>query len=760
MALRGLTDTISTMDIFGIMKDHFRSGRLCRARGFSRALSTVILCMFLGAPASVHAGTIINRPFYSGLTDGLVGYWTFDGPDVAGVTAYDRSGQGNNGTLTSSPTRATGKIGQGMRFNNDGYVNTTDISQMDSASKVTIAGWFKRAAAGALTQVSKGTDCNIDGCITITFYTDGALHFDLASGSDAYGVIAHNDTEWHHVALVFDGTQTGNQGRLKGYIDGVERTLDYEGTTIPATTGAYNSNFQIGRNSTDGTLSSGLIDDVRIYNRAITADEVKRLYNMGGTFKIGVSRTDTLTDRLAGHWTFDGPDVAGTTAYDRSGNSITGALTGGITTTLGKIGQALNLNGTSGYVALTDNAIFDLTPSGSYTWSFWVKPAAFTAWSNLWNIFTSSQTGPYLNMALHTCTTGTCGDDWGGVTQGLVVGWMSDFSGACPSPQTNCLVVQSNDNVFATNKWAHVVVTYDGSLALASRFKIYVDGVNQTEGASASNGTLPSISPSIIYLGWDTWPGEYFNGTIDDVRYYTRVFSTDEIKRLYNMGGTFTTNASRKDTLTDGLVGHWTFDGADVAGTTAYDRSGSGHTGTLTNPSRVVGKIGQGLEFTQTSARADMGAPSTLSMPGAVSLCTWVKWSSFPASDDFFFGEYNNGGDQQQYALVIATNGSMQFYWTDGASELYSTAAGTIALNTWYHVCGVRISDSNVQIYINGVAQTVTPSGGATIRATLSTSIIAGNTPGGTSGISLDDARIYNRAISSEEVRRLYNMGR
>ncbi len=47
----------------------------------------------------VDAGLIVQRPLYIGLDSGLVGYWSFDGPDMSGNTAYDRSGQGNNGTL-------------------------------------------------------------------------------------------------------------------------------------------------------------------------------------------------------------------------------------------------------------------------------------------------------------------------------------------------------------------------------------------------------------------------------------------------------------------------------------------------------------------------------------------------------------------------------------------------------------------------------------------------------------------------------------
>src|SRR3990167_11541412 len=69
---------------------------------------------------AAEAALIIQAPKYIGLTNGLVGYWSFDGKDMAGVTAYDRSGNNNNGTLTNGPTRAIGKIGQGLSFDGVG----------------------------------------------------------------------------------------------------------------------------------------------------------------------------------------------------------------------------------------------------------------------------------------------------------------------------------------------------------------------------------------------------------------------------------------------------------------------------------------------------------------------------------------------------------------------------------------------------------------------------------------------------------------
>src|SRR3989344_9317378 len=79
-------------------------------------LSFLIFAFWVLPFKAAEAALIIQAPKYIGLTNGLVGYWSFDGKDMAGVTAYDRPGQGNNGTLTNGPTRAIGKIGQGLSF--------------------------------------------------------------------------------------------------------------------------------------------------------------------------------------------------------------------------------------------------------------------------------------------------------------------------------------------------------------------------------------------------------------------------------------------------------------------------------------------------------------------------------------------------------------------------------------------------------------------------------------------------------------------
>ncbi len=214
---------------------------------------------------------------------GLVGHWQFD--DGSGNIAADSSGYNNTGTLMNGPVWT----GQGeLSFDGiDDYVDIADNPNLDMTTKLTVALWMKQAASATKKVFVAKWDYRTQGCWA--FQTDNQNPDELRvftatalddSGAGGYGkttsanLVAGN---WYHVAFVYDGAGAVNADRLKIYVDGREETLSFIGT-IPSFLQDSSASVKIGEFG--GTLHryfNGVIDDIRIYNRALTAEEILEL---------------------------------------------------------------------------------------------------------------------------------------------------------------------------------------------------------------------------------------------------------------------------------------------------------------------------------------------------------------------------------------------------------------------------------------------------------------------------------------------------
>jgi hypothetical protein len=128
---------------------------------------------------------------------------------------------------------------------------------------------------------------------------------------------------------------------------------------------------------------NGSIDDVRIYNRALSASEVQQLYNLGAgthvnTSSANLQQSSSLANGLVGYWTFDGPTISGTTVKDLSGQGNNGTNNGAMPT-IGKLGQALQFNGSSNYINLGTGSQYNF-PDTTFTVSAWIRTSANSVW--------------------------------------------------------------------------------------------------------------------------------------------------------------------------------------------------------------------------------------------------------------------------------------------------------------------------------------------------------------------------------------------
>ena len=198
----------------------------------------------------------------------LVGYWHFD--EGTSTSTADASGGGNTGTLTNSPTWASAsscRAGQCLDFNGSNYVDFPN--DLGYGAQVSVFAWFKSDGTppGGHHIIFGGQELEISiptaGELRTGVYTDTRFVSNHGSGL--------TDADWHYVGFTFDGSIK------KSYIDG--GYVGEQSITSGSLTHSF-SNRRAGRFGSSSTYYlNGLIDEIRIYSRALTADEISAHYN-------------------------------------------------------------------------------------------------------------------------------------------------------------------------------------------------------------------------------------------------------------------------------------------------------------------------------------------------------------------------------------------------------------------------------------------------------------------------------------------------
>ena len=236
------------------------------------------------------------------VTDGLVSYWTFDKQDIAGGTVKDVWGE-NDGKIVGDPKVVDGQVGEALEFDGaDDYVNLTNLGDFgEKVGASTFEAWVKTSFKKDWTTLFKVLDqgCNMAWAIDVNRsakagfpLAEDIVHYYVrqksAAGCNAIAVEIEfplSDGKWHHIVF---GIVDPGKSEVSIYMDGEPqeiivgdaKKLD---TFIPFVEPVY-----IGAANNRGNVERhfpGIIDEVRIYDRPLTADEVTRNFES----KIGLS---------------------------------------------------------------------------------------------------------------------------------------------------------------------------------------------------------------------------------------------------------------------------------------------------------------------------------------------------------------------------------------------------------------------------------------------------------------------------------------
>ena len=201
---------------------------------------------------------------------GLVGYWKLD--DEGTGTAFDYSGNDRHGTINGSPQFVPGLFGQAMEFTGDpDYVNIGGYKGLLGGHAFSIAAWIKTSANGEIVGWGNNTATE-----RVEFrVSEYRLRVEHGSGN-RQGDTVVADNQWHHVALTVEENSTISYPQVILYVDGEDDTRT--GTDVDAFNIVENFDLSIARQYNGANRwFIGLMDEVRVYDRVLSAEEIRNL---------------------------------------------------------------------------------------------------------------------------------------------------------------------------------------------------------------------------------------------------------------------------------------------------------------------------------------------------------------------------------------------------------------------------------------------------------------------------------------------------
>ncbi len=428
-------------------------------------------------------------------TDGLVGYWPFCGD------ARDESGNGNDGVIEIGgngvqPTLTLDRFNKpnsAFSFPGDGAHMTLPKTDGNTiVNSFTYSLWIKQEFVNDFL-------CVIDATYSakLGMLSPNSSGFRAYDGNSFYeGAISPSIAEdkWKNLTVIYS-----NQNLLI-YVNGVliANTIFQNKVTYvngPTKLGLYSG----------GTYSyKGLMDDIGIWNRALTPDEVEQLFT--GEIKKPCLPSYVPTDGLVGYWPFCGD------ARDESGNGNDGVVNGATLTSdrLGQENSAYSFDGKTSHISCINNNL--PTSNSSRTFSAWYYLTPTPGYDDAYAI---------LSYGINSFPNGRLNDLF--IKEKLV-----EFN-------THLYWAEYEHPSNFSTQWHHVAITYDSTSI--DNIYVYLDGVKvnaqlKNIGGISELNTLPTemLIGKVVNQYNSNF---YFNGKLDDIGIWNRALSEEEIKKLY-----------------------------------------------------------------------------------------------------------------------------------------------------------------------------------------------------------------------------------
>ncbi|MGB3006040.1 MAG: LamG-like jellyroll fold domain-containing protein [Chitinophagaceae bacterium] len=556
----------------------------------------------------------------------LVAHWKMD--ETTGSTLDDATSNNNDATTVNSPVFVTGVQGNALQLNgttqNATAPNspTLDINGAGTLSGITLAAWINPANSTATTQniikkantsgISDGYELSLASAAS-TWPQKVFFRLNQFTSGDGFRVNSTtlyplNGSAWMHIAATFDGT------KMKLYINGIQ-----EGGDLPGPAGGIVSNtlgVGIGAQPDGSSKFMGLIDDARIYNKALTAAEILALVATGppapalinpADGSTGIALSPTLSWNASATATSYRAQVStvsnfATTVFDQSSIATTSvAVTPALlnnTVYYWRV-NATNTNGTSVWSSFRTFTTIALIPpiedNGSgYALDFDGE--------------ISSTTGDYVNCgnasSLNISQSLTL-EAWIKPTERKTHSIVKKFASGAgfelflegPSPYRVSIRLNGTSNTYRVNSttsypidgtWMHVAGTYDFS---TNTIKLFINGIQEGGNLTGPGSIGTTINPLMIGADLTDFATKGFKGMIDEVRVWNIVRSDADIKA----------NMTKKLIGTEsGLVGYWRFD--ETSGTLMNDETANNNDGTMINMDPATDHIWSGAALGDASA--------------------------------------------------------------------------------------------------------------------------------------------------------------